>query len=162
MLDVVVQKNSALPVEGTIGTVVEIVGGVVSVGGSDAVDQDFAVIGDVVTVGVLEENDVGLAGDQDSAVPEFEGERTVDFCELGDAVGVAILVVVVQDEQGVVHFLNRIPFRIGRPGGDPEAALGIDVHLNGIDQVGEFALVGEQVGFKALGDGKMLRGLLRR
>ncbi len=60
MLDVVVQEDAALPVESAVRAVDEVVGGVVGVGGTDAVDEHFAVVGDVVTIGVFQEDDVGL------------------------------------------------------------------------------------------------------
>ena len=44
-------------------------------------------------------------------------------CEDNAAVGLAVAIVVVERQDGVLEFLIGMPVRIGRPDGDPEVAV---------------------------------------
>ena len=151
MLVVVLEENAALPVEAAIGADDEIVGRVVGVRRAGGLQQDDADIGDIIAIGVLEEKDVRLRGHDYAAAPEGEAEGVVDFRELDRLVRHAVAVVVGENEQAVVHFLERLPLRIGRPAGSPEAAFHIDLQLHRIRHGGEPRLVCEKVHCEALG-----------
>src|SRR6185503_16874500 len=84
----------------------ERVGGVVGVGGVDAAEDADADIGDAVAVGVLEKEDVGSGGNDHAAAPELEAGRIVQLVGEDDqAVGLAVVVVVVQGDDGVLELL---------------------------------------------------------
>jgi hypothetical protein len=91
VLVVVHHEDAALPVDAAIGPHDQVVGTVVGVGEIDALEHDLAHIGHVVAVGVFEEDDVGRAGDDDAAVPEFKAQRVLHAGELRDAVAFAVL-----------------------------------------------------------------------
>ena len=160
MLVIVHHEDTALPVDAAVGPHDEIVGAVVRVGKIDTLQQDRAHVGHVVAVGVLEEEDVRGAGDDDAAVPELEAERILHAGEFRDAVALAVLVVVMADDERVLHLLQRLPHRVGVPHGGPQAAFRIDLELHGVDELRELRLVGEQAHFKARIQGHVLDRLL--
>ena len=159
-LDLRLVERALLEVERAVRGQDEAVGGVVRVGRVEPVQELLADVGLVVAVGVLEEQQVGGHGHEHAAVPELEAGRVVQV--VGEdlrAVGLAVAVGVLQDQQLVVHRLLGLPVRIGRPGGDPQPALGVEGHLHRVDQLGELLLGGEQVDLHAVGDGHLLDGL---
>ena len=75
----------------------------------------------------------------------------MDPGELDHPVGFfAVPVLIGQDKEGVVHFLEWFPFGVGGPSGGPEPTLGVHLHLNGVDQFGELNLVGEEIDLETL------------
>ena len=108
----------------------------------------------------LRNKQLALAGDEHAAVPELKAERIVHASELCDAVGFAVVVVVVEDEQRVLALLQRLPLRIVGPCGDPEAALDIELHLHGIRELRELLLIGKEMHLEALLHGHALDGFL--
>ena len=156
MLVIVHHEDTALPVDAAIGAVDEIVRAVMRVGEIDALQHDRAHIGHVVAIGVFEEDDVRGAGDDDAAIPELKAERILHAGELRHAVALAVLVVVVADDERVLHLLQWLPHRVGVPHGGPQAAFGIDLHLHGIHELRELRLIGEQAHFKARIKGHVL------
>ena len=131
------------------------------VGRIEPLQHDGAHIGHVVAIGVFEEQNFRRAGDDHAAVPELEAERILHAGELGDAIRFAVVVVVVHDDQRVVHLLERFPLRIGRPDGGPQSTFGVELHLHGIDELRELDFIGEQTDFEALRDRHVLDALLR-
>ncbi len=160
MLVSVVQEDATLPVDGAIGPHDEVVGSVVGIGRPDALQQDDAQVGDIIAVGVLEEEDVGLGGDNHSPVPELEAERIVHLGKLDGTVGHAVAIIVRENHQGVVEWLERLPFGIGAPAGGPQPTLGVDLHLHRVGELRKALLIGEEVDFITLGDVHLLDGLL--
>ena len=162
-LDLAHVEGALLEVEGAVGTEDEAVGGVVGVGGREAVQDALAPVCAVVAVGVLEEQDVGAVGDQHAAVPELEPGRVVQV--LGEdrrAVGAAVAVDVLEDHELVVHRLARLPVGVGRPASDPEAPARVPGHLHRVGELGEALLAGEEPDLQALGGGHPRQGLLAR
>jgi hypothetical protein len=149
MLVVMHHEDTALPVDAAIGAHDEIVRAVMRVGEIDALQHDRAHVGHIVAIGVFEENDVRGAGDDDAAVPEFKAERILHAGELGDAICFAVFVVVMADDEGVLHLLQRLPHRVSVPHSGPQAAFGIDLHLHWIHELRELRLIGKQAHFKA-------------
>ena len=145
---VVLEEDSALPINSAIRAEDQVVGGMVGVGGSETLEDNVALVGFVVPVVVTQENEVGARGDEDSPVPEFKTERAMDprtrsrgrLCHLR---------LHREDEQGVVHFLEWFPFGVGGPSSGPEPTLGVHLHLNRVDQFGE-SLVGEEIDLETL------------
>ena len=150
MLVVVLEEDPALPINPAIRAENQVVGGMVGVGGSETLEDDVALVGFVVPVVVPQENEVRARGDQNAPVPEFKTERAMDPGELDHAVGFAVPVLIGQDKEGVVHFLEWFPFGVGGPSGGPEPTLGVHLHLNGVDQFGELNLVGEEIDLETL------------
>jgi phosphopantothenate synthetase len=107
MLVIVLHEDAALPVDAAIGAVDQVVRAVMRVGEeSKALQHDRAHVGDIVAVGVLEEEDVGLRGDDDAAIPELKAERIqctfANSCCDRDPV----FVVVVEDDERVLHLFK--------------------------------------------------------
>ena len=152
MFEGVLEEDAALPVDGAIGAVDEVIGGVMGIGGVDSLEEDDADIGDVIAVGVFEEEDIGLGGDDDAPVPEFEAEGVLDFREFGGFVGDAVLIGIGKDEEAIVHGFEGFPFGVSVPASGPEAAFGIDLELDGVRQVGEAGFIGEEIEFEAVGN----------
>ena len=122
------------------------VGGVVGVGGVDAVEDDLLVIADAVAVGIADEPEVGGLHDEDPVVPELEAGGGVEIVEEGRAfVGAAVVVGVLEDEELVADLASGRAFRVAGPCGDPETAAGIPCHLDRVDEIGELFFVGEEI-----------------
>ena len=120
--------------------------------GRDALEHADLDVGPVVAVSVLEPKDLRRRRDQQAAAPEFQAGHAVQALGKHDqAVGFAVAVVVRQDHDLVLQRLLGVPVRIGRPGGGPEPAIGVDGHLHRLDQVGKLLFGGEQIHFHALG-----------
>ena len=130
------------------------------VGEIDALQHDGAHVGHVVAIGVFEEDDVRGAGDDDAAIPELKAERILHASKLRHAIRFAVFVVVVADDEGVLHLLQRLPHRVGVPHGGPEAAFGIHLHLHGIHELRELRFIGKQAHFKAWVEGHVLNRVL--
>ena len=159
-LMVVHQEDAALPIDAAVGTVDQIVRGVVGVLGTEALEQDRADVGLVVAVGVLEIQEIGARGDDHALAPELEPERIVDVGEDDPLVGPAVPVGVFQDHQAVVHRLERLPLGIGVPAGRPQPPLGIDLQLHGIGEIGKLLLGGEHIELEPLGHFDLRAALL--
>ena len=154
-------EHAALVVEVAVRAVHESVGTVVGVGAIQAVEEADAHVGHVVAVGVLQEQDVGHAGHDDTAVPEFKSGGVVHLGKGDGLVGDAVAVLIRQDQQAVIHFLERFPLGVGGPGGGPEAALGIHSHLHGVGHFGEHFLGGKDIHLEALGQLQLGGGFVR-
>ena len=157
---IVHHENAALPVDAAIGAHNEVVRAVMRIGEIDALQHDRAHVGHVVAIGVFEEDDVGGAGDDDTAIPELKTERILHAGELGHAIRFAVFVVVVADDEGVLHILQGLPHRVGVPDGSPEATFGIDLHLHRVHELRELCFIGKQAHFKAWIKGHVLDGFL--
>ena len=153
---VVDHEDPALPVEPAVRAENEVVGPVVGVGGVEAVQDNLADVRHVIAIGVLEEDEVRAGGDEHAPVPELEAEGVLDAGELRGAIGAAVPVVVVEDEQGIAHRLERLPHRVGGPDGGPEAAAGIDLQLHRVDERREAVLRREHVGREPVREREML------
>jgi len=70
-------------------------------------------------------------------------------------VGLAVPIRVFEDQQFVIHRFGGLPVRIGRPGGDPQAAPRVERHLHRIGQFGELLFRCEQRDFHLLVDGHL-------
>ena len=154
-------EHAALVVEVAVRAVHESVGTVVGVGAVQAVEQADAHVGHVVAVGVLEEQNVRHAGHDDAAVPEFKSGGVVHFGEGDGLVRHAVAILIREDQQAVVHFLERFPLGVGGPGGGPEAALGIHSHLHGVGHFGEHFLGSKDIHLEALGQLQLGGGFVR-
>ena len=117
-----------------------------SICGIEPVEDAFLDVSSIVAVGVFEEEDIRSHCDQHSAVPEFETRRIVQTISERDAtIGHTVIVVVREDQQLVVHRLQRIPVRICRPRGNPQTSIGINGTLHGIDKVREHFFGGKDI-----------------
>ena len=160
MLMGIMEEDSALPVEGSIRPHRESVGSMVSISRSNPLEQADPHVGHIISVRVLQEQDIRLRGHQDSPIPEFKSRRVMDLGK-GDAlVGHSIPVFVGEDQKSVVHLLQGLPFGIGRPGGGPEAPLGVYRHLHRVDQFREHFFIREEIDLHILGNRQLGEPLL--
>ena len=159
-------EHTALVVNVAAWPVNDVVGGVMRVGGVEAVEQALLHVCLVVSVGVLEVNQVRTTGDDDASVPELEAGRVVHARECDHLVGHAVAILVRQNDERILHLLvgavlDRLPLGIVGPDGSPEAALGIDTHLHRVDHVVEHFLGGEDIGFHVRPELELGQRLLR-
>ena len=75
VLVVVNHEDTALPINPTIGSVDEVVSTVVRIGRVEPLQENRPFVGDVVAIGVFEEHQFGLEGDDYSTIPELEAKR---------------------------------------------------------------------------------------
>ena len=129
-----------------------------------AIPEVLDLVGLVVAVGVLQEQNPRLAHDEHAAVPELEARGAVELVvERGALVGFAVAVGVFEDEQLVVgRRVAGLPLRVVRHARDPEPALVVEVHLHGFGQFREHRLVREQLDLHAGCHGATLDELVRR
>ena len=132
----------------------------VRVVGVEAVQDQLLAVGLAVLVVVDEQGEVGLLGQVHAFGRDLEADGQVQAVgEYAALVGAAVAVGVLEDEELVVgRRVAGAVVRVGRRGGDPEAALAVEGHLHGLLQVGEHRLIGEEVHLEAgqelhLGDG---------
>ena len=130
---------------------------VVRVGGVHAGEQAFLPVGLAVAVGVADVPDVGRLDEDDAVLVELEAGRAVEAVEEGRGLeDLAGLRVEIQDDELVEDLGGRGGLGVGRPAGDPEAALGVEVHLHRVDQLGDDRLVGDELDLHAFGGGEVL------
>ncbi len=158
---VVHEKNPALPIDPAVGSVDQIVRGMVRIRSAQTLQQRIADVGLVIPVGVLQEQQIRSRSDDHTAAPKFESERVVDVGKDFSHIRPTVAVRVLQDHQTVVHFLAGFPFGIGVPARGPQASFRIDLHLHGIGKVGELFLGRKNVQLVALGDVDLGTGFFR-
>ena len=83
---VVLQKDSALPVNSAIRAKDQVVGRVVRIGSSESLKDYEALVCLVVPVGVSKEEQVRSGCDQYPPIPKLETERVVNLREFDDSV----------------------------------------------------------------------------
>ena len=133
------------------------VGLVVRVGGVHAGEQAFLPVGLAVAVGVADVPDVGRLDEDDAVLVELEARRAVEAVEEGRRLeDLAGLRVEVQDDELVEDLGRGRGLGVGRPAGDPEAALGVEVHLHRVDELGDDGLVGDELDLHAFRGGEVL------
>ncbi len=104
----------------------------------DAVEDTFLDVGFVVAVCVFQKEDVRSHRHQHSAIPEFESRWIVQTVrERNATISFSVAVVVGKNQQLVVHFLPRIPVRIGGPCRHPQATISVYGALDGVDKFRE-------------------------
>jgi hypothetical protein len=160
VLVVVLQKDSALPINSSVRSEDEVVGCVVRIGSPESLEDDEALICLVVAVRIPQEEQIRPTGYEDSSVPKLKAEGVVHLGELDGPIGFAISVFIGEDKQDVVHFLQGFPLGIGLPSGGPEPSLCINLHLNRIDQLRKALLIREDVYFESLTHGNALHAFL--
>ena len=129
-------KNPAREVELPAGAHHEPIGRMMRVGRIESEENTFADIGNIVAVEVFQEQDIRGLSDQNTAVPEFKSCRIVQTIgERDAAIRNAVMIFVRENQEFVVHGTQRIPMRIRRPCGNPQATIRIDGTLNGVGEV---------------------------
>ena len=142
-------EHAALIVKVTAGAVHKGVCTVVGVGTVQAVEEALAHVGHVIAVSVLEKQDIRYAGHDHAAVPELKPGRVVHLGKSDGLVGFAVAVFVREDEQTIIHLLERLPLRVGGPNSSPEASLGVHRHLHGVCHFRKHLLTGKYVYLQA-------------
>ena len=148
MLDVGRVEDAVEAVEPAVGSPGERVGQLVRVVAAEAGDDDLALVGLAVAVGVLQEENVGRVGDPHAAVADGDARGNVQSVgEDGELVDLAVAVGVFQDLDAVAARPGRVP-RIFEALGDPDPAPLVERHGDRIDDVG---LGRDQLDVKASG-----------
>src|SRR5262249_21153150 len=99
-------------------------------------------------------NKFGTIGDVCPAVTRLDtcgNQQPVG--EDGGLVRLAVAVGIFEDNDLVVGNLPRLDLRVDLAGGDPQAALGVEVHLN---RLGEERVGGEEVDLEPFGEDEAL------
>ena len=125
-------------------------GRVVRVFRGPAVEHVNHDVGLVVAVGVLQPQHPWLVYHEHAAVEKLEAGGAVQLVVEDRAlVGQAVVVRVFEDHELVRRLRGaRLPLRITRHRRHPEASLGIKRQLHRVGDLGEFALVGEELDFE--------------
>lgn len=132
-LDLGVEEDAFLKVEPAAGAASPGADGVMAVLDAEAGEGEFFLVGDVVSVGVLIEKDVGGLRDVAAAIGELDAGGEVEAVgEDGGFVGFAVTVGVFEDDDFVVGLLPGFELGVGPGAGDPEAAAGVPLHVNGV------------------------------
>ncbi len=125
----------------------------VVVAGAESAQDDLALVGTPVAVGVAEEEEFGAVAE---VTPAAVGER-FDAGGNHQAVGedsrlvtAAVAIGVFEDENLVVRFLARFDLRVDGAADDPEAAAGVESHLDRFDDSVGFG--SEEVDLESIGD----------
>lgn len=150
-LDLAVMEDALAEDKIALGTPDEVVQGVVAVLGAEAGEQLFAVVGLAVAIGVFEEGEVWLIGDEDAAVAELKAERNGELVGPDAAfVGAVIAVGVLENEDTVLRSLAGHDLRVGGARADPQAAFAIKANGDGLhEELREVFLGGEEADFEA-------------
>ena len=135
----------------------------------EAVQDQFLAVGLAVLVVVDEQGEVGFLGDVHAFRCELEADGDVEVvCEDGLLIGFAVAVGVLEDDQLIVgQGIAGTVVWVGRGRGDPESTFAVERHLDGLFEVGEFLLRGEELDLVAgghlhFGDGGLTRQELGR
>ena len=94
MLVIMLQKDSALPINTTIWAKDQAVGGMVGIGSSEALKDNEAFVRLVVSVRISEEEQVRSRRDQNATIPKLETKGVVYFGEFDHSVGFAVAILV--------------------------------------------------------------------
>src|SRR6185437_2962609 len=130
-LDVAVNVHRLIEVEIAVRAPAERVDDVVGVLGAEAGEQVSFLVGFLAGLGGGEVAAFGAIGDVAAAVAGADrrgDEQAVR--EDGGLVRLAVVVGVFEDDDLVVGFFAGFDLRVDFTGGDPEAALGVEVHLD--------------------------------
>ena len=110
-----------------------------------------------LTGGVARKPHIGRLDEDDAILIELEASWAVEAVEedvrLGD---LASLWVEVEDEELVEVLSRRGGLGVVRPDGEPEATLGVEVHLDRVDEFRDCRLVGDELDLAALREGQVL------
>ena len=160
-LDRCAVKDAFLKIQRAARIEGEAVDRVMGVGRVEAVQHELLGVVLVVSVRILQEDEVWLLCDEHSAIPELEAGRILEIAREDRAlVGLAIAIGVLEDEQLVVHRRLRLPVGIVFPGRHPQPSLGVERHLNRLHQLGKLFLGREELDLEPLADRHRLDGLV--
>ena len=137
--------------DAVVEPIAEVGGPGVGVIGAPAAEEDFLFIGNVITVGVLQEKGVRCLVENDATVREGEGGGDVELVgEDGDFVAFAVAIGVFKNLERIIARVFAAHF-IGVVDGleNPEAAAVVPLHPDGINDV---RFGGEKFEFPAHGD----------
>ena len=96
----------------------------VGVAGAESGEQHFALIRLAVAIGITQMHEIGTFRQVDATMPEGESGRHVQAIgKNGDFVGLAILILVLEDEQFVVRRFTGLQLGISPRAKDPQPAL---------------------------------------
>ena len=115
----------------------------------------------VVTVRVLQKENVRLRNNDHPAIPECKTSRIVNFGKFNDSVSDTVTVVVWQNQQCIVHLLERLPLRVGGPSGSPQTTLRANAKLHWIDKLWETCFISKKVGCESFARFKLFQGISR-
>ena len=157
---VTVNIDALVHVQVSIRSALDGVQNMVGVLGAEAAEQDFTAVRLAVTVSILHEQQFSGVRHVDPAVlrPDAGGDEQT-LIKDGAFVGLAVVVGVLDDENPVSLTLTWLDVRIDGAAGDPQSALCIPCHLDGL---GHHWFGSKQVDLHAIGDlerGKFLGGI---
>ena len=122
------------------------------IGRVEAMQHDFARVGAIVAVGVLEEHQVRLLCDVRPAVPKFQTCRNVQTVGKDRLlVGLAVAVSVLVDQQLVIDRRAGQVHRVAGHRDDPQPAAAVELELHRLLQIGKIYFRGEQIDLVTVG-----------
>ena len=136
------------------------VAAVVGVGIIGSAEELLDDVGLVVAIGIAKPEKLAGLGDDDAILVEGESVGELEaFRKDGALVGLAVAVGVFEDEDGVVGEVAGKGEGVACKTVDPQAAAGVELDLEGIDEFGEFFAGSEKVDLEAVGNLEAWRGL---
>ena len=150
LLDAVPVVNATLIEQTAVWSHHYIIGRMVRICTVQPLHDDLPNVRLVVTVRVLQKENVRLRNNDHTTIPEGETSRIVNFGEFNDSVSDTVSIVVWQDQQRIVHFLEWLPLRVGRPDSRPQTSLRADAELHRVDDLRKAFFVSKKIGSKTI------------
>ena len=114
-------------------------------------------IGLVIAIGVLQKPDLRQCRDQHPATPEFKSGNAIEFVGERDAtISDAIAVVVRQADDFVAPWFRWIPVWVRVPNRYEKSSVGVDRHLDRVDDLGKHFLRRVQIDLHSFRDGHLI------
>src|SRR5262249_13314165 len=133
--DVRVNVNRLVDVQAAVRAPAKGVDNVMRVLGAEAGENDPRLVGFFAGLARGQVDELGAVGDIGAAVAGFDaGGDQQAVRENGRLVGLAVAVGVFEDDDLVVGDLARLDLRVDLAGGNPQPALGVEVHLDRLGQ----------------------------
>ena len=143
------------------GAAFESVDHLVGVGGAEPGENDGALVGFAIAIGVLKVDELSGFSNVNSPIAKLEshGDEEV-FGEAVELVSASVAIGVFANEDVVTRAETGCDVRVGGNTDDPEPAAVVPAHLNRLHDTIGFA--GEEVDLKTIGDLEGVHLLLRR
>ena len=143
-------EHAIAEINGSAGLEAHRVRLVVRVRGIEAVEHALLRIGLAVAIGIAQEPQIRRLHDEHTVFVKLESGRAIEA--IGKHRGLDRLAgfgIEIEYDQFIEDLGRGCGFRIVRPCGDPKTALGVEVHLHRIDQIGEGFFGGDELDLAA-------------
>ena len=156
-LDVGAVEDTIAEIHGTAGFIADGIGFVMRICGIQTVNNALFPVAFAIAIRVADIPHVGGLHDEHTIFIKLKTSGAVQTVKEGGAFReFAGLGVDVEDQELVEDLGGRGGFRVARPGGHPQASARVEVHLHGVDEVGELHFGGDEIHLHTFGRGEVL------